>query len=55
MIHVSLAIAVSQVILSVTHLILGEPVAALSMLVGGFGWLLFFIHERKRFSNEPPF
>lgn len=55
MTYASLAIAISQVILSGAYLSQGEPIVALNLFLGACGWLLLFFHERKRFSNEPPF
>lgn len=55
MTNASIAIAISQLILSASQLLQGNPLIALNFLIGAAGWLLLFAHERRRFSNEPPF
>lgn len=52
---IPLLIALSQAILSAVYLATGEPGMGLALTVGACGWLLVWRHERRRFSNEPPF
>ena len=55
MTRAAIVIAFGQLILSATYAFVGEPLTALNIMIGASGWALLWHHERKRFSNEPPF
>lgn len=55
MTRAAIGIAFCQLILSATYAYVGEPITSLNIMVGACGWALLWHHERKRFSNEPPF